>query len=454
MNKNKIWRLKSKEERRFKQGHPWVYSNELQESPKGIAPGDWIELHDASGNFLAYGFGNPHSLIAFRALSRIKDEVSTLHVGFFEKKITQAFQFRLEWFKSTESFRLIYGEADSLPGLVIDRFFGKDSDGKAQVVYVVQPHAFGMDLHLELILKALEKVSLQFDSKIEASVVLRRDASSREREGMERLPTVVKKLDSVSLASENGSEEPLRQFWFQVPGGVELKSDLIGGQKTGFFFDQLQNIEHTEQLFQKKLARHPDQDYRVLDLCSYIGQWSVHLTKQFLQFQKLNASQKAATKIEVTCVDASDPALVFAEANFHHLLRAEGVKNNAHFRRLKADVLEPMPTLEGNTYDVVIADPPAFMKNRKSMPQGKHAYINLMTTAIQKTAPNGLVVCCSCSQLLSRDEFLDVLTKATKRSGKKVRWLTQGTASLDHFARFEFQEGHYLKCWIGQVDGA
>jgi len=111
-----------------------------------------------------------------------------------------------------------------------------------------------------------------------------------------------------------------------------------------------------------------------------------------------------------------------------------------------------MNALDANHYDIVIADPPAFMKNRKSMPQGKHAYVNLMTTAIQKTAKNGLVVCCSCSQLLSNEEFEDVLTKATRKSGKGVRWLAQGSPGLDHYARFEFKEGHYLKCWIGQVE--
>ncbi len=445
MRKYKTWRLKSKEERRFKQGHPWVYSNELQESPKGVSPGEVIELHDAGGEFLAYGFGNSHSLIAFRTLSRIKTDDEILTPAFFSKKINTAMQFRLQWFDRRESFRLVYGEIDGLPGLVIDRFFGKDAQAESCVVYVVQPHSFGMDVNLEIILQALEVLTREFDQGLAARVILRRDASSREREGLEKLPPAARELSGTQK-----SELPLdlfKQFWLQVPGGVELKADLIGGQKTGFFFDQLQNIETTIRLFQKKVAHSPAQDYKILDLCSYIGQWTVHLAHAFLKNEKC-----AGRKLEVTCVDASDPALALAETNFQHLLKVQAVKVKTEFNKLKADVLEPMNALDANHYDIVIADPPAFMKNRKSMPQGKHAYVNLMTTAIQKTAKNGLVVCCSCSQLLSDEEFEDVLTKATRKSGKGVRWLAQGSPGLDHYARFEFKEGHYLKCWIGQVE--
>ena len=463
MKKYKIWRLRAKEERRFKQGHPWVYSNELQESPKGIEAGDVIELCDAAGAFLAYGFGNPNSLIAFRTLTREKTELEIPSEAFFESFIEKAFRYRLEWFSSEHSFRVVFGEVDGLPGLVIDSFVGSDS-----VAWVVQPHSFGMDRNVELIVKGLSKVAtgtpslaaarLAMEKKTQL-VVLRRDASSREREGLEKIATEVRNLNTSEVLTEWSA---LKEFRFAVPGvsaepdlyqtvtqKVELMTDLISGQKTGFFFDQLQNIQVTQNLLMRKFRyaeAMPASVFKVLDLCSYIGQWSVHLVDFFLKY-----TQK---QIEVTCVDASEAALRFADLNVQHQVtqvKFPQASTRVKMKRVKADVLEPMPSLE-DSYEVVIADPPAFIKNRKSIPQGKAAYVNLMTLAIQKTAPGGIVVCCSCSQLLSEGEFQEVLTKATRRSGKKVRWISESSPSLDHFARFEFPEGHYLKCWIGQVE--
>jgi 23S rRNA (cytosine1962-C5)-methyltransferase len=450
MTKYKIWRLRSKEERRFKQGHPWVYSNELQESPKGIEPGDVIELCDAGGAFLAYGFGNPNSLIAFRTLTREKTELEIPSEAFFTSVISNAYAFRLRWFSPEQSFRVVFGEVDGLPGLVIDRFVGATS-----VAWVVQPHSFGMDRNLEFILKALATVSgttakntSSPATKKEQLVILRRDASSREREGLTKLTTEVRSLARNEVMADTTA---FKEFSFAVPGlspeqNVELTSDLISGQKTGFFFDQLQNIGVTQNLIARKLRQSPlanGGEIKILDLCSYIGQWSVHLTELLLKQSKQN--------IEVTCVDASENALHFADRNVNHQAERQKSAARVKMKRLKADVLEPMPTL-AESYAVVIADPPAFIKNRKSIPQGKAAYVNLMTTAIQKTAPQGLVVCCSCSQLLSEEEFQDALAKATRRSGKRVRWISESSPSLDHFARFEFPEGHYLKCWIGEVD--
>jgi 23S rRNA (cytosine1962-C5)-methyltransferase len=463
MEKLKNFRLRSKEDRRFKQGHPWVYSNELQDSPKGIEPGELLELHDASGNFLAYGFGNPNSLIAFRALSRQKvdgdqPKAKILSPEFFAAVIERAFAFRLSFFSKDQSFRLVYGEADGLPGLIIDRFHGhtEGSKGEKSSVYVIQPHAFGMDRNLDVITKALAMVSKK-QGEAQSIVVLRRDAGSREREGLAKEETVVKNLQSGQVIE---STDPYREFWFSVPGlmgsEVKLKTDLVSGQKTGFFFDQLQNVKLTQSLLLRKLRL--DREYvgdvrltggrpfRVLDLCSYIGQWSVHLTQTFIERECL--------PLEVTLVDASDSALKLAEQNVVHEAKHYFSEKKIGVRRLKADVLEPMPSLPDQGYDVVIADPPAFIKNRKSIPQGKAAYVNLFSTAIQKAAKGGLVVFCSCSQLLSAEDMVECLSKAARRSGRRVRFIAQGSPSVDHFMQFEFTEGHYLKSWIAQVDEA
>lgn len=438
----KQWRLKSKEERRFKQGHPWVYSNELQDSPKGIEAGEMLQLNDAGGAFLAYGFGNPGSLIAFRTLSRDKQEVadsSALLKKIIAENIERAFHFRLQWFSMQQSFRLVFGENDDLPGLVIDRYFGKHA------AYVVQPHSAGMDLNLPLITEALGAISKKLGDSADAKVIYRRDAGSREREGLAKEATTVKFLHT---GKEVTDVEAYKAFAFQLQSlmarEVTLTVDLITGQKTGFFFDQAQNTKMVQHLLLRKLRyqEKASKKYEVLDLCSYVGQWSVQLAQVF---------QEKKLPVLITAVDASDSALKFAEMNVKKN-SIEAGSSEVQFVRLKADVLEPMASLQDKNFEVVIADPPAFIKNRKSIPQGKHAYVQLFTTAIQKTAPNGLVVCCSCSQLLSAEDMKEVLQKASRRSGRKVRWLAQGSPSLDHFSKAEFEEGHYLKSWVGSVE--
>ncbi len=439
MKKLKNWRLKSNEERRFKMGHPWVYSNELQESPKGIELGELLELHDSGGAFLAYGFGNPHSLIAFRALSRTRSDSEFDLQGYFTSALQTALDFRLQWYRREQSFRMVYGEVDSLPGLVIDRFV---AGPKGQVVYILQPHSSGMDRNLEIILSSLKEISTELEDPKSSLVVLRRDAGSREREGLNKEPVEVRNLFTNSIEA---STDVLREFKFTVPGAqgdVSLFTDLIGGQKTGFFFDQLQNIKRVEMLALQKLEMRPrtgaKEPYRILDLCSYIGQWSLHLSGAVLP--------KSA--VEATCVDSSESALKFAAKNLA-TLKKPGVAFEA--KTVRGDILEPIGAIKGESYDIVVADPPAFIKSRKSITQGKSAYVSLFATAIERTLPDGLVVCCSCSQLLSNSDMIEVLAKAARRAHRTVRWISQGSPSIDHPAVFDFSEGQYLKCWIGQV---
>jgi 23S rRNA (cytosine1962-C5)-methyltransferase len=446
MNKLKKLRLKSKEERRFKAGHPWVFSNELQESPKSLGLGELVELCDAGGAFLAYGFGNPNSLISFRELTRDQNtkhiQEGVLSSSLFAEKFETALQFRRSWFKMSDSFRMIYGEADGLSGLIIDRFVGKES-----TVYVLQPHASGMDQNLNLIREALVRVSKSLEDK-SALIIIRRDASSREKEGLEKIAPEVTKLQGGPV--DEAGVEKLKKFAFQVAHesgtSLILECDLISGQKTGFFFDQLQNVKRLQTVLREKLSLRPAKKVEVLDLCAYVGQWGAHLQGTL--------SSLAVETSKYVAVDVSATALSFARSNVESSIAlAQTTKKSyeCEVGTLKADVLEPMEKLTGKTFDVVIADPPAFIKNRKSIPQGKQAYVQLFQTAIEKTAPGGLVVVCSCSQLLTHDEFLECIGKATKRSKKTVRWLTEGSPSFDHFARLDFQEGVYLKSFIGQV---
>jgi 23S rRNA (cytosine1962-C5)-methyltransferase len=451
MQKLKKVRLRSKEERRFRAGHPWVFSNELQESPKSLVMGEVIELQDSGGAFLAYGFGNPHSLISFRELSR-KPEGAPFEGGrvspeFFTERFLAAGAFRRSWFSPGQSHRMIFGEADGLSGLIIDRF-----EGERSVVDVVQPHSAGMDLNLDSILEALVKCRSSGGNSSHFAI-LRRDASSREKEGIERFPVEVRDLKTGSQVTVL---EPFRNFRFQVSGimgsSLWLSADLVSGQKTGFFFDQLQNIRLLETLVLRKTrndrassaGKGASVPFRILDLCSYVGQWSTHLLQTL--------SERECLPAEFTCVDASAPALEFARGNLKAVAASFGIEDKVTMSAVKADVLEPLPGIPSAGYEIVIADPPAFIKNRKSIPQGKQAYLRLFQTAIEKTAQGGLVVCCSCSQLLSHEEFLEVLSKASRRSGRTVRWLAEGSPSFDHFTNPAFPEGQYLKCLIGQVD--
>jgi 23S rRNA (cytosine1962-C5)-methyltransferase len=444
--KMKAIRLKAREERRFRQGHPWVFSNELQEVPKSITSGEVVSLHDAGGGFLAHGFFNSVSLISFRELTRNPEEPGIAPEGcseeFFFNRFNQAERYRNSWFDSSQSYRLVYGEADGLPGLVIDRFSGDEG-----TVFVVQPHSAGMDRSLSAILGALRRLSTGDADSGPIRAVLRRDASSREKEGLKREPVVAVDLED---GREIADLDPLRNFRFRVPGvmgtTIALSADLGGGQKTGFFFDQLQNIRLLETILLRKLRheKRAGEGIRVLDLCSYVGQWGTHLLQVF--------RERSVHPVSITCVDASEPALRFAEKNIREAGARLGIGRELTVESLKADVLEPMPSIEEASYDVVVADPPAFIKNRKSVPQGKQAYAQLFLAAIRRVKPGGLVVCCSCSQLLGHEDFLEVLGKATRRSGRRVRWIAQGSPSFDHFQRLEFHEGLYLKCFIGQVD--
>ncbi len=442
-------RLKSKEERRFKQGHPWVYSNELQEVPKGMEPGELVSLHDAGGNFCAFGFGNPASLISFRELSRNPEEPGISSSGvesrFFLDRFRTAWNFRKSWFHNRQSMRLIYGEADGLSGLIIDRFCEPE-----RTVYVVQPHSAGMDRCLSAIVEAIRSLSVTHGDPEQGWIILRRDASSREREGLTRDPVRVLRLRDGVEETDPASLGALKSFRFAVPGvmgsTLELSADLVSGQKTGFFFDQLQNIRLLETLLLRKWrleAIGVRKETKILDLCSYVGQWGTHLLQVL--------AERRALPAVITCVDASEPALRFAEKNLKEAARQLGISDSIRVECIKADVLDPIHGLEEGGYDVVIADPPAFIKNRKSIPQGKQAYASLFQTAISRVRPGGLVACCSCSQLLSNEDFFEVLGKATRRSKRPVRWIAQGAPSIDHFSRLEFQEGHYLKCQIAQV---
>ncbi|MBI2712787.1 MAG: class I SAM-dependent rRNA methyltransferase [Bdellovibrio sp.] len=420
-----VWRLKKGMDRRFRAGHPWVYSNELMDSPKGHPPGALVRLLDAGGKFLAYGFGNPSSLISFRALTRDETNSDPLSIESLTAKLIQASRLRAQLGFSGVSHRICFGEVDHLPGLVLDRYFTNQGQ-----VLVIQAHTAGADLLVGAgqgpLLSALEKMmdTEQSGSFAKASVVLRNDISVRKLEGLESQEVSVLKI---------GSKKELRQIPILIRSAVgkeplSFEVDLLEGQKTGFFLDQFGNIE----LAALRLKNWAPRSLRILDLCCYVGQWGVQLGKAF---------QDSGHEVHITAVDASATALEFAKKNLE--------KNGLRAKTIKMDVLKDLTSLESGSFDLVISDPPALIKSRKDIPTGTHAYLQLLTQATRLTRSGGALIACSCSAWMAEDSFTTVLQKAAHRNTTEIHWVGRGTQSADHPMIAEFAEGRYLKGWIG-----
>jgi 23S rRNA (cytosine1962-C5)-methyltransferase len=411
-------------DRRFRAGHPWVYSNELMESPKGLMPGAPVELHDPSGKFLARGYGNPQSLISFRALSRDPQLTDPFSTQRLTQVLIRAGKLRAGVGLGDVSHRLCFGEADGIPGLVIDRFVIPSGQ-----VFVIQAHTAGADQLVPRILASLEAyvqsgaVSVAWNK---TAIVLRNDLGVRKLEGLkEEEPRILKDLPGTQLDST--------QILVKASLGgdpVPFYVDLLQGQKTGFFLDQAANIQlailRLKNLFTSKV--------RILDLCCYVGQWSTQFARAF---------REAGIQTEVVAVDASSQALDLARRN----IAAQG----ATCETLKADVLKDLGQLKDRSFDLVISDPPALIKSRKDIPPGTHAYLQLSTQVFRLVKSGGGVVCCSCSALLEEESLTQVLTKAAIRNQTQVQWIGRGSQSPDHPMLTEFPEGRYLKGWIGRI---
>ncbi len=422
----KIWRLKRGSDRRVRAGHPWVYSNELQGSPKGITAGEKILLMDASGAFLAHGYGNPSSLIAFRAVSRVESDVNWDGLAPLTEKLKAAWDFRAGLGVDRASFRWLFGEGDDLPGLIVDVYELVNT----KRVVVVQAHTAGIDRLLPVILQAIESVAKP------TTVVIRNDVSHRKLEGLlVEEPKILGELDASGDAIFIRSSDPAVKTTKET--ALTFRVDLAKGQKTGFFLDQSENIRQFLDLFLRAVAnRKGNEPIRILDLCSYVGQWSA----------QISAALKArGIKSEVLLVDASSRALSFAKVNVE---RAGGTAET-----LEADVLADLPKLTGVEFDIVVCDPPALIPSRKDIPVGAAAYLKLNTEAFRLLAAKGWMITCSCSQLLEDETFAKQITRAMIRNHKDMRWLARGTQALDHPIRLEFTEGKYLKMWIGRDTG-
>lgn len=442
-----IWHLKKGSEKKFRWGHPWVFSSELAQSPKGIVPGELIELRDYTGAFLAIGYGHPNSLISFRTLS--SSSKTEIDARFFRDRFT-AHACRIAGV-ANESHRLCFAEGDFLPGLIIDRYALAAKERPSQT-FVVQASTAGMDRLMPLVLEGLEEFVREL-AREESSDSSR--GRTQTEEGLGSSPTwedsaVVVANDTKSRVMEGLPIEPKRvdkslpEFWpaatrILVQGSLsgipaaQFDVDLIGGQKTGFFLDQRSNVAHAARVVQEILAR--KKSIRVLDLFCYVGQWGTQLA---------HLATQLGGHAEVTLVDASQTALELAAKNVE--------RHGGRAVLEKRDILGEIGQFENGAYDVVICDPPAFVKKKKDLPTGSQAYFKLNREAIRKTARGGLFVSCSCSGLFDETEFRTMLAKVSVPLGDRVRWVLRGSHSVDHPQRPEFPQGTYLKSWMGVIE--
>ena len=391
-----VLRLKKREDRRVRAGHRWIYSNEVDTRATPLTaftPGEVAVVEDARGKPLGMATVNPATLICARIYSRRVPQ--PLDQPFIEKRLRHALALR-EMAFDAPFYRLCYGESDGLPGLVVDRFDN---------VLVVQMATAGMELARPIIVDALEAV---FEPAV---VLLRNDTPAREQEGLERyVETVVGQLPGRVSVVENDTR-------FEVP--------LAGGQKTGWYYDHRLNRERLRRYVAGK---------RVLDVFSYVGAWGV---------QALTAGAR-----EVMCVDGSATFLELALEN----ARLNGF-DERHLQLRHGDAFDTLKALRAQSerFDVVVVDPPAFIKRRKDVKEGTIAYQRLNRLAMQVLRPGGLLVSASCSWHLDRDSLRDILRKAAAINGTPLQIIEQGHQGPDHPVHPAMAETDYLKAFFCRV---
>ena len=389
--------LKKGEGRILKSGGMWVFDNEIAKMEGNFENGDMITVHDFDGYPMGQGFINLNSKIRVRLMTR--DVSREIDRDFLYERVKNAWEYRKK-VVDTGSCRLIFGEADFLPGLVVDKF----SD-----VLVVESLALGIDRLKEQIIEILKEILRQDGIEVRG-VYERSDAKVRQNEGMERVKGFVgKEFDTNVQIEENG---------------VKYLVDVKDGQKTGFFLDQKYN-----RLAIQKLCK----GARVLDCFTHTGSFA------------LNAAVAGAR--EVTGVDASELAVEQASKN----AILNGVQDLAKF--LCRDVFELLPELEkkGEKYDVVILDPPAFTKSRSSIKNAVKGYREINLRAMKLVKDGGFLATCSCSHFMSYELFTETIGQAARNVHKRLRQVEFRTQAPDHPILWAADESYYLKFYIFQV---
>ncbi len=384
--------LRNGEDRRVRGGHPWIFSNEVESWSGAVEDGGIVEVADHRGAFLGRAYVNRHSLICARLLTRGRDEIDT---AFFVKRLERARRLRESVYPDEPATRLVYGESDQLPGLVVDRYGDWLS---------VQVLTLGMERRLAELRAALEQV---FEPK---GAVLVADSPLRSLEGL---------------------DQRRETWWGEVPervavkvGGFALEVDLLHGQKTGLFLDQRENRKRAEARAHGRSA---------LDVFCYQGEWSMHLARG------------GATS--VLAVDSSEPALALAREN----VARNGLAEQVQFLRMDAFDALRRQEREGKRYGLVVLDPPAFIKSRRAVAAGARSYREHNRLAMSLLEEDGILVSCSCSHHLDDDMFRQLLLEAARSAKRPMRVLDWAGEAPDHPRLLAVPETHYLKCAVLQA---
>ena len=389
--------LKKGEGRLLKSGGMWIFDNEVASIMGSFVNGDIVLVHDFDGYPLGKGFINTNSKIVVRLLTR--DENTVIDELFFEKRVRDAWEYRKK-VTDTSSCRVIFGEADFVPGFVADKF----SD-----VLVIQSLALGIDRYKEVLVELLKKVLAEDGVRIRG-VYERSDVKVRRQEGMEPYKGFIgEEFPTLVEITENG---------------VKYQVDVKDGQKTGFFLDQKYN-----RLAIQKLCKNA----RVLDCFTHTGSFA------------LNAGYAGASS--VTGVDASQLAVDQATAN----AKLNGLEDKVKF--ICEDVFDLLPALEekGEKFDVVILDPPAFTKSRDSIKNAVKGYREINLRAMKLVKDGGFLATCSCSHFMDYELFTQTIGQAAKNVHKRLRQVEYRTQAPDHPILWSADESYYLKFYIFQV---
>ncbi|MGB5672568.1 MAG: class I SAM-dependent rRNA methyltransferase [Sedimenticolaceae bacterium] len=390
-----LLRLGKDQDRRLRAGHLWVYSNEVdtEATPlKGFEPGQAVNIENAQGRWQGLGYVNPNSLICARLVTRSRDFSLDGSLLVHRIKVALALRERLH---AKPYYRLLFGEADGIPGVVVDRY----GDYLA-----VQITTAGMELLKDALVAALVKVLKP------AGIVMRNDGGVRELEGLTRY---------VELA--HGQVPDLVQI---EEGDCRFEVSLNEGQKTGWFYDQAANRDQFMRYVERK---------RVLDVCSYTGAWAVRAAK--------------AGAAAVTAVDTSAQALEHLQAN------ASLNRVDDRVETVRGDAFEVLRDLRARRehFDVVVLDPPAFIKRKKDLKEGTLAYRRLNEAALGLLQRDGMLVTASCSFHMQGDQLLRTVQQAARHSDRSLQLLQQGQQGPDHPIHPAIPETAYLKAFFLRV---
>lgn len=388
-------KLNSGAERRLRGGHLWIYSNEVDNRAtplKSFAPGEQVIVETDKGKPLGVAYVNPNTLICGRIVSR--DLKYTLDRSLIIHRLKVALSLRESCF-SDSCYRLVFGDSDGLPGLVIDRFYD---------IFVVQISTAGMEAVLDEIIESLNKVFTP------TAILLRNDGKMRDMEGLETYTEVV--------------QGDIPELCPLMENSVPLLAPLQKGQKTGWFYDHRNN--------RAQMQRHVD-GKRVLDLFSYVGGWG--------------AQALAAGASQAICVDASHFALEVAAENARI--------NNAsdRFEGFHGDAFDICKSLiaDKEKFDVVVLDPPAFIQKKKDIRNGERAYARMNNFAMRLLKKDGILVSASCSMHLERQRLVDIIRSNSRELDRNAQIFDQGHQGADHPVHPAIPETDYLKSFFVRV---